>query len=184
RQQAAVVEVVLDLAEQPGPSARGASDHHGIGTGQGQYGGGLLWRVDVAVGEQRDVHHLADGADGVVFGFAAEQVAARASVYGEGLDAGGLREAGDTHAVAVACIPASADLQGHRYVHGCHHGVEDAPDENFVTQQRGTGCLLHDLLHRAAHVDVDDFGAVRHIQACCFGHCLRVAAGDLHTART
>jgi hypothetical protein len=53
----------------------------------------------------------------------------------------------------------------------------------LVLQQRRAGHDVADLLRRAAHVDVDDLGAVVDVVARRLGHHRRVGAGDLHADR-
>jgi hypothetical protein len=56
-------------------------------------------------------------------------------------------------------------------------------DQGFILHQRRAGHHVADFLGRAAHVDVDDLGAVVDVVAGRFGHHLRVGAGDLHRDR-
>ena len=50
------------------------------------------------------------------------------------------------------------------------HGLEDAPDQRLVSQQRRAGHHVAHLLGRAAHVDVDDLRAVVDVVARRLGH--------------
>ena len=90
--------------------------------------------------------------------------------------------------VFVVAIPAGADLQrdGHGVrpdAHRAHHCLDDALHQRLVLQQRRTRGHVAHFLGRAAHVDVDDLRAVRHVVASGFGHHGRIGAGDLHGNR-
>ena len=105
-------------------------------------------------------HGLLDRRDRLVLGLARVEHVARAAVHGERLHAGVLGDAGDAHAVAMVAIPARANLQRHGHAHGTDDGAHDAADERLVLQQRRAGPRVANLLRGAAHVDVDDLGAV------------------------
>ena len=55
--------------------------------------------------------------------------------------------------------------------------------ERQIAHQRRAGVAVDDLLHRAAHVDVDDRCAALLVELCRFGHHLRLAAGELERHR-
>ncbi len=87
------------------------------------------------------------------------------------------------HAVAGVGTGAGANLQGHRHIHRGDHGLQYAPHQRFVRQQGRASRLAAHFLGRAAHIDVDDLGAVGHIVGRRRGHGGRVVAGNLHRAR-
>jgi hypothetical protein len=82
-----------------------------------------------------------------------------AAVHGQRLDAGEFRDARDAYAVAGGRLPAGADLERDRNLHGAHGRLEDGRDQRLVAQQRRACLLVADLPGRAAHVDVDDLRA-------------------------
>src|SRR5690606_27939782 len=94
-QMGAVRQVVGYFAEDPGPSLGGAADHDGVGSSVIQDAAGLLRRVDVAVGDQRDADFPADFPERVVFGLPCVQVAAGAAVQRQGGNAAVFSQAGD-----------------------------------------------------------------------------------------
>ncbi len=183
RQQPPGCQIVVNFAKDPGPPLGRAADHQAIGTRVLQHLRSLVRRVDVAVGDHRDAHGLLDGADGVVFGSAGVTAGAGAAVHRQGLDTGPLGELRDVHAVAVVRIPAGADLQGNRDSDSRHHRLEYAADQDLVAQQRGTGRHLADLARRAAHVDIDDGRAMRHVDLRGPRHGGRIRTQDLYRHR-
>src|SRR5690606_33711842 len=156
----------------------GTPDHDAVGAGVVEHVLGLLRAADVAVGDHRDLHQRLDVGDGVVLGFAHVLVGAGAAVDGDGADAGFFGNAGDHGGVLVGAIPACAELERDRGVrHRLDHGFEDACDQWLVLHQRGAGHHVAHLLGRAAHVDVDDLGAVVGVVLGGFGHHRGVGAG-------
>ncbi|MNP28818.1 hypothetical protein D3C76_1218140 [compost metagenome] len=125
---------MLDLAKDPWPPLGSPANQQAIDPGGFQHRPGLFWRGDIAVGKNRDRHRLLDGSDGVVFGFAGVQVGACAAMHRQRLDAGLLGDPRHVQAVLVRPVPAGADLQGHRDVHGADHGVENLADQGFISQ--------------------------------------------------
>ena len=61
--------------------------------------------------------------------------------------------------------------------------LENARDQRLILQQRAAGPDVADLLGRAAHVDVDDLGAVIDVVARGLGEHRRIESGDLHADR-
>jgi len=180
RQVRAGPQEVVDLAEDPRSALRSAADHHGVGAGGGEHRARLLGRVDIAVGHDRDLHRALDRGDGVVLGPAAVAAGAGAAMQREHGDAGLLGQARDGQRVAVLRVPSGAELQGHRHVDRRHHRVQDARNQRLVLQQRRAAGDVAHFLRRAAHVDVDDLGATRHVEARRLDEHFRVGAGQLH----
>src|SRR6185312_2969698 len=160
RQEFAGREVMRDFAEDPRPALRRAADHHRIRSRVIEDEPRLRRRIDVAVGDHRDRNAGLHRGDGVVLGHAFVFVRAGAAMHGERRDARVLRDARDVQRVAVFAVPAGADLQRDRHVHRSNHRRADARDQRLVLQQRRARPYVADLLRRAAHVDVDDLGAV------------------------
>lgn len=134
RQVLARAQVMLDLAEDPRPPLGGATDQQAVGAGGVQHRPGLLWRGDVAVGENRDRHRLLDRGDGVVLGFTGVQVGACAAMHRQRLDTGLFGDLRHVQAVLVRPVPAGADLQRHRDLHCADHGMENLVDQGFISQ--------------------------------------------------
>ena len=80
-------------------------------------------------------------------------------------------------------VPAHPHLERDRNLDGPDGGIDDGRCELQVPHQSGAGVAVHDLLHRTAHVDVDDRGAAVFVQLGRFGHLLRRATGKLHRDR-
>ena len=182
RQALPVAKVVVDLPKDPGVALGPSADHDGIRPSIVQDGGGLLGRVDIAVGKDGNAHRRLDLGDGVVLGLAGIALLAVAAVHRQGPDAGGLGQAGHAYAVVALGAPAGADLERHRDLHRLHHRLEDLRHQRLVAQQGGACCLVAHLLGGAAHVDVDDLGAHLGVAAGRLGEHLGIAAGDLHGA--
>ena len=138
---------------------------------------------DVAVGDHRNFHLLLDGGDGVVFGVALKQIGARAPVHRQRLDAAIFGETRNGDAVLVRAVPAGADLERDRHVHGADHGGPGFRKPVFILHQRRARKHVADFLRRAAHVDVDDLRAALDVDRAASRHQRRVAADDLHCAR-
>ena len=124
-----------------------------------------------------------DGGNGVVFGVAPVAVGAGAAVQSQHGDARVFRQPGNPQGILVFTVPARAKFQGDGHVDGGHHRVEDAGHQVFVLQQGRTAPVVAHLLHRAAHVDVDDLGAPLHIETGAVGQVLGIGARDLHRFR-
>ena len=97
-----------------------------------------------------------------------------------------LEAARQRHRVALLQAPASAHLERDRHAvrrRRPHHGFDDFKGQRLVAHQRRASPLVADLLGRAAHVDVDDLGAVLDVEPRRPRHRFRVGAGDLHGDR-
>ena len=67
---------------------------------------------------------------------------------------------GHLHHIAAVPIPSQPDLGGDRDVGDRAHGAHDPFNQRHILQQ-GRPCAARDhLAHRAAHVDIDDVGAL------------------------
>ena len=117
RQQDTGRQIVFNFAENPGPPLSRAPDHHRVGAGAGKHMARLFRTVDVSIGQHRNVHRCLDGANRVVFRFAAIQIGPGASMYRECLDAGLFRERCDAYTVFVLAVPAGTNFKGHGNVH-------------------------------------------------------------------
>ena len=151
-----------------------------------QHGLRLARAVDVAVGDDRDLHGGLDRGHRLVLGLALVALLARAAVDGQHLHASGLGGARDHRGVPGRVAPAGAHLQ--RHGHALRFAkppdrLDDLQRERLVLHQRRTGPLVADLLGRTAHVDVDDLRATVDVVARGLGHHLGVGAGDLDRDR-
>ncbi len=80
-------------------------------------------------------------------------------------------------------IPAHAHLQSHGDLHRLDRRLDDLRGERDLPHQSGAGIAVHDLLDRAAHVDVDDRRPAVLVELRGLGHFMRGAAGQLHRDR-
>ncbi len=122
-----------------------------------EYPGRFRRRGRVAVGENREIHGIANIPDGVVLGLAGEPVSPGPAVDGQGCDIGLLRQSCDAQAVTPRGIGPGPDLQRDGHLHGLHDCCEDLRHQRLIGQQGRAGRLVADLLCRATHVDIDDF---------------------------
>ena len=175
-----MVEEVTDLAKDPRPTLRGASDHHRVRAGMLEHVARHFRRVDISVRRHGDAHGLLHRAYGVVLHGADEGALARAAVDRQGSDPRVLGDVGDAHGVAVLSVPASAYFQRHRHVDGSDHALDDSTDQRFVLQERRPGGDVADLLRRTPHVDIDDLGAPIDVVASRVGHLRGIGTRDLH----
>ena len=60
------------------------------------------------------------------------------------------------HHVDMGFVPAFSGLQGDRDRHCLRHSPDDPPCQLRIFHQRGALAVVHDLRHRAAHVDVEE----------------------------
>src|SRR3546814_5564396 len=74
----------------------------------------------------------------------------------------------------------SSDLERYRNVDGFHNCFDDIRGELHVAHQRRARPAVDDLAHRAAHVDVDDRGALVGGELGRLAHFVRGAADELH----
>ena len=80
-------------------------------------------------------------------------------------------------------IPPGAYFQRDGNIYRAYHGIEYPAHQRLILQQRGARHHVADFLGRAAHVDIDDLRALRHVIASSFSHHCRVGARDLHRDR-
>ena len=180
----------IELAHQPGGAHGAPPHHHPVGAGDRQAAQGIGGAVHIAVGDHGDGEGPLHRRDGTPVGAALEALCAAAAVQGEQLGAGGLELLAPGHGplggVAVACLaaPAQPRLHGHRNGHGRGHGVHDAGRQLGVADQTAATAFFGDLLHRAAHVDVDQEGAGCLGAPGGFGHGGGPVVKQLHADRT
>src|SRR5579862_3299359 len=177
------VQLAIDSAEDPWRPVARAADHYSVGTGEIKYLAGFFRAVDVTVGEYRDAYLRLDVANGVVFRTALIKIRARAAVHRERCDAMFLREPCNVHAIALAAVPAGADLERYRHVHRAHHGLQNARHQRLIGEQCRATRLAADFFRRATHVQVDDLRAQGDVGARRLRERLRIGAGELHHAR-
>ena len=173
-------EEARHLPRQPGTALRGAADHHRVGAGDRKRLRGVVEAGDVAVDDDRNGDRLFDRADGGPVGAPVIELAAGAAVHGDHLDAGRLRTAGKLGGVDAGVIPAEPHLQRDRHAHGGNRRLDQRERMVEVAHQRRAGGAVGDLLRRAAHIDIDDGGALRLGDAGALGHAAGFAAGQLH----
>src|SRR5437879_5212870 len=177
------VQMGVDSSEDPWRTMTRAADHYSVGTREIKHLARFLRRGDVAVREHRNAQLRLDGADRVVLGGPCVEIRACAPVDRERGDATTFRDARDLHAVRVLAVPASADLERHRHVHGAHYGMQYPRHQRLIPEQRRAAQPAADFLGRTAHVHVDDLGAEGDVGARSRGERRRVCAGELHQAR-
>src|SRR6516162_1730004 len=95
----AAVELAADLAGQPGLSLRAAPDHDGIGARGLERADRTLIRGNIAVDDKRKASRLPHLAHCRPVRVALVELAARAPVHGNHLDADGFRAAGQVRRV-------------------------------------------------------------------------------------
>ena len=135
---------------------------------------------DVAVADHRDVQQLDQVGDAIPVRLAGELLRARAPMHRHPGAAALLQEQADLVVVDLVLVPAGADLRGdgHRAVRD--HGRDDAVQQRHVGQQSAAAALLHDLLDRAAEVDVQHVEAAGRQQVRGLRHVTGIGAEDLH----
>ena len=111
------------------------------------------------------------------------ELAARAAVHGDHADAGGLRAARKLGRVDRIVVPAEPHLQRHRHRDRADRRLDQRQRMIEIAHQRGARLPVGHVLRRAAHVDVDDFGARGFGDARALRHPVRLAAGKLHDVR-
>ena len=82
-------EITRHLSGKPRPALRGAADHDGVGAGSRQRAFGVVERTNVAIDDDRNRHRLLDGAHRRPVGAAVVELAARAAMHGDHVNAGG-----------------------------------------------------------------------------------------------
>src|SRR6202042_1581442 len=86
---------------------------------------------------------------------------------------------GQLHAHDFFIAPPGAKLDRKWNRHRSSNRLEDFSDGRQVAKQARTAVTLHDLLRRAAKVQVDQIKAESFDHAGGFGHDLRIAAEEL-----
>src|SRR5579863_7786808 len=80
RRCALIAQARIDIAKDPWCAMRRAPEHYSFCAGEIKYRSRFLRRIDIAVGDQRNVERRARAADGVVFRIAAKHIGTRAPV--------------------------------------------------------------------------------------------------------
>ena len=169
-----------DGAGRPRRAVVGAADHHGVGARILEDRGGVGRRGDIAIGDDRDRDRLLDPGDRPPVGLALVELAARAAMDGDHLHARLLGAAGKQRRVERRLVPAEPHLHRDRHGDRVDHRVDQRHGVVEVAHQRRAGIAAGHLLGRAAHVDVDDVGALARRDARGLGHVVGLAAGKLH----
>ena len=188
-QRLAGAQHVPGLSKDPRSAQRAAPDHHARATCLAHAFGHMVWLGDVAVADDGDAlhrrHHLADA---VPVGLAAEHLAGEAAVHGDRGNAHIFKVARQLRGHEALGIPAQANLgrHGHAAVGVLAHGFHDAACKlhrvTHLTQQQRAAVLLGHLVHWAAHVDVDQLGAVVGGPHRGLGQRIAPVAVQLHAA--
>ncbi len=181
-------QAVGDVAKKPRLAKGAAGDHDAVAAGDGDHVGGVVGGGDVAVADDGNVgvvlfdrlNHCGDAFE-ANRGF--EFHGGGAAVHG---DHAGARVAeawwqgvGDDGVV----VPAQADFGGDRHVDCVDHGLGEGDGVVGVAKQLGAAMFFGDFIDGAAHVDVDDGGAVRLGPSGGLGENDGVAAVELHAHR-
>ncbi len=173
-------EVAGDLPGPPGTALRRAADHHRVGAGGRERGGGILVAADVAVDDDRDRDAVLDGANRRPVGAALVELAARSSVHRDRRTPASCARRASSGALIERSSQPSRILSV--------TGTRTAPTVASIKRQRMVE-IAHQrrarlaaghVPRRAAHVDVDDGGAGRLGDARALPHPARLAAGELH----
>ena len=118
-------QIVDRLVEEPRPAVGAAPDHHAVGAGLLEGRVDVVERVDVAVDDHRQTGRRLDVGDERPVGMAVIEIAARAAMHGQHLDAALLGDAREVGGVAVGRIPARAHLERHRQLHRLDRRLEN-----------------------------------------------------------
>jgi hypothetical protein len=111
------------------------------------------------------------------------ELAPRAAVHGQHADARLLGDACQIGCIATGLVPSGPHLQGHRKLHRLYGGFKDLRGMHLIAHQRRPGMAVHDLLHRAAEIDIDDGSPTILVELGGLGHHFGLAAGELHRHR-
>jgi hypothetical protein len=101
-------------------------------------------------------------------------------VHGEHRNARLLRAARKLGGVDRTRIPPEPHLQRDGDLYGADHRIDQRQRMIEIAHQRRARRAVRHLLRRAAHVDVDDVGALPFGDARALRHPIRLAAGKLH----
>ena len=168
------------LADQPRLAIGTAPDHHAVRTALQQRRLGILDRADVAIDDHRQLHRVLNAAHEGPIGGAAVELAAGAAVHGYQVHAFAFGNARQFRRVQAVVIPAHPHLERDGQFHRLHRGANKLRRQRQIAHQRRSGVAVDHLLHRAAHVDVDDRRALLLVELGGFGHAFRLATGQLH----
>lgn len=129
------------------------------GAGDFADGAGAFDAVDVAIGDDGNVHGAHDLGDGLPVGAAGVVLGAGAAVHGDEIAAGGFEPARKIDDGRIALLPADAHFRGKRHVDGVAHGADDGEGGLRRAQKAGAFAVVGDFWHGAAHVHVEHFCA-------------------------
>ena len=151
-------ELRIDLAHQPGGTHAAPPHHHPIGARLLQAAPGSGRTIDIAISDHRDRQRRLHRSDGGPVGLTLEALFAAAAVQGEQLGTGIFEPLAPAHRIA-AIAPAQPRFHRHRERYGRGHACHQAGRQLGIADQATAAAFLGDLLHRAAHIDVDQKGA-------------------------
>ena len=150
----------IDLAHDPGGSHGGPPHHHPIGTGEGKAAQGVGAGVDVAIGDHRDGEGRFHLGNRRPIGLALEALLPGAAMQGEQLGSSVLQLGGKAHGIGAAAAPSQPRFGRDRDPHGRGDRRHDPHRQLGIADQATAAAFFGDLFHRAAHVDVDQKGAL------------------------
>src|SRR5258708_26667605 len=173
-----------DLTGQPGLALRAAADHDPVGAGHFKCGHSLLERGDIAVDDEWNSDRILDRAHRAPIGLALVELATRAAMHRDHLDAARFRTARQFRCVERAIVPAEPHLQRHRHFHGRYRRLDQSHGAIEIAHQCRAALAAGHMPRRTAHVDIYDVGAGGLGDPRAFRHPPDLAARELNDMRT
>ena len=155
RQVRAGLQEMFCLAENPRMTHGRAPDHHAANVRARLAQGDVSAAGKVAIADDRNLHRARHLRDHIPIGLPGVALSTRASMHGDGLDAGVFENAGDFGSVDTLMIPADAHLRCHWNGRAFDQVTRHAGEQRAVLQQRRTAVLCDYLVHRTTKIDVN-----------------------------
>ena len=183
-QRFAGTQGMLDAREKPGISLRRAPDHHRIAAGLFIHAPDVGGGARVAVADHRNADRLLHACDQRPVGFAVVVMSfAGARMHRHRDQTFLFGYARHVYRVGTVRLPKGAHLDAYRQRRRGAHRAEGRAHQFQIAHHRRAGPQPRHLRHAAAHIDIDQLGAIRGDQLRRARQMLRPLPEDLHGHR-
>tara|TARA_B100002003_G_scaffold36894_1_gene32285 strand:- start:883 stop:1770 length:888 start_codon:yes stop_codon:yes gene_type:complete len=145
--------------ENPRISDCGAANHHPVTAGVRLHALDIRRRAHIAVANHRHRKRLLHRRDGIPIGVPGISLNARTRVHRHQAGAVLLQCARHLQIIARVIVPSQPDFCADRNLHSRDQSFHQPRNQARVAHHSSASSPLSDLLHKTAHVDIDNVGA-------------------------
>ena len=150
----AIFQIGYHLPENPGISFCRPADHDTIAAGLFQNGFCFFRAVHIPVADHWNLHCILHLCDDIPVCLSAVVLGSRPSVHRHRCHTTGFRDLRDLHGIDMVIVEAFSDLHCHRLIDGFYQCGQNLLHQLRILHQRGAFAVVHDLRHRAAHIQI------------------------------